>query len=450
MPTPPAAILAYLLPFSVLFSRPVWKNALVLILGAILARGKRTVTSCLRVMGLKSEVNYPKYHWVLSHAKWSSLMASKILLGLIIKYIGTLIPLVFIVDETLERRKGKKIKAKGYYRDAVRSSKKNIVKCFGLKWITLTLLVKFPWSNRRWALPFMTILEPSERSDIAAKRRHKTSVKWTIQMLKQVRRWLPGVSMTILGDGGFATAELCWQCLKLKIGLVLRLRIDARLYDFPAERLPGAKGRPSKKGNKLMSFKDMLKVDGLPWKEIEVNGYGGKRCKLRYITNTALWHVEGNEPVPIKWVLVVDPEGKLDPVPLFSTDINLSAEQIVELFIERWSIEVTFEEVRAHLGVETQRQWSDCAIERTTPALMGIFSLVCLIANALLEGRELEKGEAAWYRKEHGTFSDVLTLVRKELWQWMYYSWFDKNGMIRENQKTEKADWLIDLLGSAA
>ena len=450
MPTPPAAILAYILPFSILFSRPVWQNAFVLIFGAILARGKRTVTSCLRVMGLKDEENFPRYHWVLSHAKWSSLMASRILLGLVIKFIGIQNPIVMVIDETLERRKGKKIKPKGYYRDAVRSSKKTIVKCFGLKWMTLTLLVKFPWSKRRWALPFMTVLEPSERSDKASKRRHKSSVKWSIQMLKQVRRWLPEVAMTVLGDGGFATATLCWECLKLKVNLVSRLRIDARLYDFPVERPSGAKGRPPKKGNKLISFKDMLKVEGLLWKEVEVNGYREKQCKVRYITNTALWHVEGHEPVPIRWVLVVDPTGKMDPVPLFSTDVNLSGERIIELFVERWSIEVTFEEVRAHLGVETQRQWSDGAIARTIPALMGIFSLVCLMANSLLEGRELERCEAAWYQKDSGTFSDVLTLVRKELWRWRYFSWFDKNGMSQENQKAEKVDWFIDLLGSAA
>ena len=190
--------------------------------------------------------------------------------------------------------------------------------------------------------------------------------------------------MTVLGDDGFATADLCWVCLKLKISLVSRLRIDARLYDFPAERLPETKGRPPKKGNKLMSFRDMLKVEGLPWKEVEIIGYGEKQCTLKYITNTALWHVEGHGPVPIRWVLVVDRAGKLDPVPLFSTDVNLSGEQIIELFVERWSIEVTFEEVRAHLGVETQRQWSDGAIARTMPALMGMFSLACLMASALL------------------------------------------------------------------
>jgi hypothetical protein len=130
-------------------------------------------------MGLKGEKNFPRFHWVLSHAKWSSLMASKILLGFLIKYIGISGPFVLVVDETLERRKGKKIKAKGRYRDAVRSSEKNVVKCLGLKWMTLALLVKLPWSERRWALPFMIVLEPSEECNKQANRRHKTSIKWT-------------------------------------------------------------------------------------------------------------------------------------------------------------------------------------------------------------------------------------------------------------------------------
>ena len=122
--TPSSVILNYMLPFAVLFSRPVWKNALILVLGAVLTRSKRTVTACLRVVGLKDEINFPKYHWVLSHAKWSSLMASRILLGLIVSFVGAHQPLFLVIDETLERRKGKKIKAKGYYRDAVRSLKK--------------------------------------------------------------------------------------------------------------------------------------------------------------------------------------------------------------------------------------------------------------------------------------------------------------------------------------
>ena len=445
----PPDILSFLLPFSTLFSAPVWKNALVLILGAILAKGKRTVTSALRYMGHKNEANFPKYHWVLSHAKWSSLNAAKILLGLLVKLIPNKM-VTLVIDETLERRKGKKIKANGKYRDAVRSTQTKAVTCFGLKWLTLTILIKFSWSNRRWALPFMTILEPSEKCDKASNRKHKSSIKWSIQALKQVKRWLSGYSITVLGDGGFATALFCWECIKLNVSLVSRLRIDARLYDFPAERLPGSKGRPAKKGTRLMSFKEMVEIEDAGWVEAVICGYEGKSTKVQYLTNTALWHVEGFEPAPIRWVLVVDPTGKRGPIPLFSTDVNLSAQCIIELYVERWSIEVTFEEVRAHLGVETQRQWSDGAIARTTPALMGLFSLTCLMANSMLQGKELEKGGAAWYRKDQGTYSDVLTLIRKELWRWKSLNGFAEKGVNGEKADRGMVDWLIDMLGSAA
>jgi hypothetical protein len=444
MLTPPPVILQYLTPFSVLFSRSVWGNALVLVIGAILAKGKRTVTSCLRFMGLKDEENFPRFHWVLSHAKWSSLTASRILLGLIVKFCGAFTPLTLAIDETLERRKGKKIKAKGYYRDAVRSSEKNIVKCMGLKWMTLTVLIKLPWSERRWALPFMTVLEPSEECDKKANRRHKTSIRWSIQMLNQVRRWLPTIALTLLADGGFATAQFCWECIRMKISLVSRFRKDTRLYDFPAEVPKGTRGRRAKKGNQLMSFKEMAKCKDLPWQDMEIKGYGGKQSKIQYLTNVSLWCVPGFEPIPVRWVLIIDPTEKNDPLPLFSTNFELEAKEIIELFIERWSIEVTFEEVRAHLGVETQRQWSDGAIARTTPALMGLFSLLSLMAAELLNGKELEKGNAAWYQKEHGTFSDVLTVIRKEIWFWKYTDSFVEN-----EYNSVKIEWLMEMLASA-
>ena len=137
------------------------------------------------------------------------------------------------IDETLERRKGPKIKAKGYYRDAVRSSKNIVVKTSGLKWLTLAVSWRFPFSERYFALPFMTVLEPSAKSDKTAKRRHKTTLQWTIQMLIQVVRWLKNTPIILVGDGGFACGKLAWMCLKLKICLITRLKMNARLYDFP-------------------------------------------------------------------------------------------------------------------------------------------------------------------------------------------------------------------------
>ena len=417
MPFLSPVILSILAPFSVLFSRPVWNNALQLLIGTILCRGKRTVCAALRVMGLSYETAFAKYHHVLNRVAWSPLLAAKILLNLIVSVTGKSNPLVMFIDETLERRKGPKIKAKGYYRDAVRSSKKIVVKSSGLKWLSLALSWRFPFSGRFFALPFMTVLEPSLKSDKAAKRRHKTTLQWTIQMLIQVVRWLKHIPIILVGDGGFACGELAWRCLKLKISLITRLKMNTRLYDFPPEAEPGKRGRKKIKGTKLFSFREMTEIPDLEWKEITVEGYEKKKKRLKYISNVNLWGGDGFPPLPIRWVLVIDPEGELDPVPLMSTDLLMSPEKIITLYIQRWNLEVTFQEVRENLGVETQRQWSDKAIARTTPILLGLYTIVCLICNRLQEERPIEVAQTAWYKKSDATFSDLLKSVRKILWK---------------------------------
>ncbi len=409
-------ILSVLAPFSILFSYPVWNNAVVLFVGTILCKGKRTVCSALRVMGLSNETGFAKYHHVLNRSNWSLLSASKILLKLILTVAGTNMPVVMFVDETLERRKGPKIKAKGYYRDAVRSSKRVVVKSSGLKWLTFSISCCFPFSKRHFALPFMTILEPSERSDKAAKKQHKTTLRWTIQALQQIVRWLVETPIILVGDGGFACADLAWACLKHSVSLISRLKMNAGLYDFPYLNQAG-RGRKRLKGVKLVGFKQMIEMPDLGWEEAIIQGYGKKDKRVKYISNTSLWGADGSHPLPIRWVLVIDPEGELDPLPLMSTDINLSAMQILTLYIKRWNLEVTFEEVREHLGVETQRQWSDKAIARTTPILMGLYTVVCLVANRLHEERPVEVAQTAWYEKTDATFSDLLKAVRKILWK---------------------------------
>jgi IS4 transposase len=404
MPSLSPAILSILSPFAILFSRPVWNNALTLLIGTILCRGKRTVCAALRVMGLSGETAFSKYHHVLNRVAWSPLLASRILLKLLLDMIGTENPLVLFVDETLERRKGPMIKAKGYYRDAVRSSKNVVVKSSGLKWLTIAISWRFPFSARFFALPFMTILEPSKKSDQIAKRRHKTTIQWTIQMLIQLVRWLKNTPIILVGDGGFACGELAWKCLKLNISLISRLKINACLYDFPPADEPGKRERKKMKGARLYSFKEMLGMPDLRWTEIVIEGYGQNKKKLKYISNISLWGADGFMPIPIKWVLVIDPKGELDPVPLMSTNLQLSAEKIITLYIRRWNLEVTFEEVREHLGVETQRQWSDKAIARTTPILMGLYTIVSLICNRLQEERPIEVAQTAWYEKSDATF----------------------------------------------
>jgi hypothetical protein len=417
MPFLSPAILSVLIPFATLFSRPVWKKALILFLGVILCRGKRTVCAALRIVGLSHDSNFSNYHHFLNRDQWSLLTGSRILLSSLAALAGTGNPLIFFIDETLERRKGPMIKAKGYYRDAVRSSKRTVVKSSGLKWLTLAASWQFPFSERCFALPFMTVLEPSLKSDKEANRRHKTTLRWTVQILIQVTRWLKNTPITLVGDGGFACAELAWQCIKLNVCLVTRLKMNARIYDFPAADEPGKRGRKKTKGARLYSFKAMMELPDLPWKEIVIKGYGQKPKRLKYISCISLWGADGFEPVPIRWVLLTDPEGELDPIPLMSTDLTMLPETIITLFIKRWNLEVTFEEVREHLGVETQRQWSDKAIARTTPILMGLYTIICLICNRLQEEAPIEVAQTAWYEKKDATFSDLMKGVRKILWK---------------------------------
>lgn len=446
----PDVALMVLGSFAPMFTRPVWNHVQVLVTGAILCRGSHTVTGVLRTLGLASEESFCNYHRVLSRARWSGLQGAKILLGLLVALAAHLgYPLIILVDETLERRKGKRIKAKGYYRDAVRSTQSKVVKCCGLKWICLMVLVPLPWSPRPWALPFLTLLAPSAQADEKAGRRHKTTVGWTIQAVKQISRWLEAAAFTVVGDGAYASVALAHACMARRATLVSRLRLDARLYGFPAAPVPGKPGRKPKKGVRLPSLKERLEDPTQPWRETEVAWYEGARKTVRVLSGVCLWHTPGEDPVRLRWVLVVDPAGEARPQAFFATDADLTPERIVEIFVLRWNVEVTFEETRRHLGVETQRQWSDLAIARTTPALMGLFSLVCLMACRLVEDGALPVRQAAWYKKTDATFSDVLAFVRRAIWARQYFV-NSEPGSQRLELSLRECEALLDQLSATA
>jgi len=343
MHTLPPAMILRLRSFAPLFSRRVWNHVQVLVTGAMLAPAPRTVTAALRVMGLGTCPHFQRYHRVLNRDHWSALAASRVLLGLLVTTFAPHGPLVIGADETIERRRGAKIAAKGIYRDAVRSSHSHFVKASGVRWICLMLLVPIPWAGRVWALPFLTALASSERANAARGRRHKTPTDWAQQLLRVVRRWYPERTIVAVADSGYAVLSLL-------------------------------------------------------------------------ASHTALWYHTGLPPVPLRWVLIRDPHGVFATQALLCTDLTVAPEQIVAWFVLRWQMEVTLEEVRRHLGVETQRQWTDLAVGRTTPALLGLFALVTLLAHPHLIDATHGIWQAAWYRKRAPTFSDALARVRRELW----------------------------------
>jgi hypothetical protein len=420
----PSELEAILLAFAPLFTCPTWRNARVLLIGAILALARRTVASALRAVGLADEPQFGKYHRVLSRARWSGREAAHILLGLLVAALPAGFPILLLLDETLERRKGRKIRAKGLFRDAVRSSRQNVVRCFGLRWISMMVLVPLPWCRRPWALPFLTVLAPSERTCKKLGQRHKSIAQWSCQMVLQVYRWLGRHPLVVLGDGAYAVVELIGRLQRVKgpITLVARFRWNAALYDPPPPQPPAKRGPKPRKGKRQPSLAARAADPNAAWTRLVVRWYNGILKPVDVLSGHSLWYTPGQAPVPIAWVIVRDPEGKIEDTPIVCSDPNASAQQIVEWFVLRWNIETTFEESRAHLGIETQRQWSDPAIARTTPALFGLYSIITLTALRMVSaGVRPTAQTAAWYRKQEASFSDVLALVRRRIWTVRYF-----------------------------
>jgi hypothetical protein len=375
-------------------------------------------------MGLGDETHFTNYHRILNRARWSPWVLSQLLLGLIIVLFLTVdAPLVLVIDETLERRRGHQIKYKGWYRDPVRSTVRHLTTAGGIRWLCLALLVPVPWSRRQWALPFMVVPALSKATSAQLGKRHRTIIDWTRLMLDKVQRWQPERPLILVGDGTYAAIPLVQYCQRTQrpITLVTRLRIDAKLHDFPVVPAPSKPGPKPKKGARQPSPAAVLEDPTTVWHTLGLPWYGGEEKNLEYVTGVSLWAKRGETPVAIRWVLVRCPHDKhFKPEVFCCAQPNVEVRQILLWVVARWNIEVTFEELRACLGFETQRQWSDRAIERTTPCLFGLFSLTVAMAK-VLHPETLPTRTAAWYAKTEATFSDALAAVRYHLWQSMNY-----------------------------
>ena len=250
-PFDPAGLVSeWLRPFSPLFTRPTWRHVLVLVTGAILAPHQRTVAAVLRAVGLEGTARFARYHAVLNRGCWSALAIARVLLMLLIAAFVPQGPVVIGLDDTIERRWGAKIRARGIYRDPVRSSHGHFVKTSGLRWLCAMLLVPMPCAGRIWALPFLTALCPSERYAAQRRVQHKKLTDWARQMLLQIARWLPERRIIAVADHSFAALDLL-DAVRRHICMISRLRLDARLFAPAAPRHPHAVGRPRCTGERL-------------------------------------------------------------------------------------------------------------------------------------------------------------------------------------------------------
>lgn len=392
MPPLPPEMVALLRTFAPAFGRPTFARALVLLCGTLLASGRRTVAA-LRATGRADDPRFGTYHRVLSRARWSPLALGRLVVG---RLLPADQPVVLLVDETLERRRGKRIAYRGRFRDAVRARGPHVVTCEGVQWLVLAVLVPPALGTPR---PDGPRAQPGDERDAGAAAPHLH----------------PGRELVLVADGAFAAVHLGHACRRAGITFVTRCRMDVALYGPPTPRPAGTRGRKPAKGPRQPTLKDHLAAVATTWARHAVTWYGGEPAEVDLASGAALRHRAGQPPLPVRWVLVRDPAGGRKPFALCCTDPGACPLQALAYYLGRWNVEVTFEELRAWLGAETQRGWCLLTTQRATPCLFGLFSIVALSAQALHPG-QLPAPAAAWYPKAEPTFADARAAVRRALW----------------------------------
>jgi DDE superfamily endonuclease len=419
----PEAILHIFALFAPLFSRPVYNNALGLITAHFLCTGKRTVTNLIRCLGKHTDSKFTKYFYVLRKAKWSTFQASKILFLLI---VNRLVPengrIEINIDSHLNRRRGLKIKGLGYHRDAVASSKRQKVLATGHNWLVATICVRMFGSKYKWSLPFLSYLLTPEKPlsssrnevDLKGKKRHKKMTEITSQFIIQIRRWIgPKREIVVVADSAFCCREVCRTCIKYNVVFCTQLRLDASLHDFPPTQ-KSKRGRPRVAGVRLPNLETLVNDKKQKWVSLLAPWYSGKTKELEVLTGTCLWYHNTVGGVPIRWILTKDPSGQNKPIAILVTDFRMCTEEAIALFVGRWSIETTFQEINQHLGIKTVHTWSDMSINRTVPTIIASYSLACLVVDQATKetGIEIRPETSAWYEKSTVTFSDVMVYLK--------------------------------------
>jgi hypothetical protein len=416
MLTLPAAAAPLLLALTDPLTQATAQRLLLLAVGAILTTGRRTVTHVLATMGGLAQGHFSDYHRVFSRASWSPWAVGQVLARLVLELLPADEPVVVAADDTVAQHRGKRVYGKGRHRDAVRSSHSHTVWKWGHKWVSLAVLVPLPFIRRRWALPVLSVLYRPEDLNRAEGRRHRTPPALARQMLAALIHWFPGRNFVLVADGNFATHQLARFCRRHRrhVTLVSRFYATANLYDPPPPYR--GRGRPRVKGAKRPAPQEVV-ASRRRLRRALVGWYGGQQRRVGLASATGHWYKGGAGLVPVRWVFVRDQQGTHRDEYFFTTEPALTPEQVIGRYTQRWSLETTYQELRAHLGFETSRQRVAASVLRTGPCLLGLFSVISLIYAAHLRDHRPALRPLSWYAKEEPTFADALTTVRRLFWE---------------------------------
>jgi hypothetical protein len=399
--------------------RRTFDRFVLLMSGLIVTMGRRTVSHALRIIAPYLQGHWCNYHRVYSQTRFSMWRLSEALARLLVGMLPADAPIILVADETVDGKEGQHVWAKGTHYDARRSSRRYKHVKFGHQWLVMCLLVWLPGIDRPWALPILSGLCKDKRTGKKIGQRQKPGSVLSRQLLIRLMRWFPERRFILLGDSkALSHALACFARRHAdRVTVISRLRSNANLYGEPAPR-KRVGTTPLKKGKKLPAPREQIRT--LVHQQATVAWYGSRQHRVSYVSEPALWYGKhNNQTIPIRWVGVgADEKLGSDDAYFYCTDPMLPATRIIELYALRWNIEVTFEEARALLGLETTRHWCRQSVLRVTPILLGLFSAVTWIWRQLpQEQRDRCLSETPCYHKRQLTFADALFAVRRELWQ---------------------------------
>jgi hypothetical protein len=409
--------------FQPAFATPTYHRFLVLLLGAIMTTGRQTITNILRTVRQHAKGHVSSYHRVLSQRRWSAWELARRLLAFLLAYGVPTGPVLLAGDDTVAERPGPHVFGKGRHRDGVRSTHSYTAYRWGHKWVVVSVLVKFPFATRPWALPVLIALYRDPDWDQAHGTRHKTPAHLARLLLARVIRWFPERQFIFVGDTGYGTSETARFCSRYgrQLTLVSKFYGDAALYEPPPPRTPSTMGRPRVKGQKLASPQAVV-ANTAERTRLTVAWYGGSTREIEVVTGTGHWYRIGEALVEVRWLYVHDCTGTHRDEYFFTTDVTMSPQQIVACYTQRWSIETTFQECREYLKLESTKGYSQQTVLRLTPCLLGLYTVIVLLYLQLPKTSSTLRA-VFWKGKATVTFSDMMTCVRRAIGeQWFFHT----------------------------
>jgi hypothetical protein len=431
------------------FSTPTYNRFLVLLLGALLTTGRRTITNVLRTVRPQASGHASSYHRVFSQRYWSTWVLARGVMTFLLAYVVPSGPVFLAGDDTVTERPGPKVFGKGRHRDGVRSTHSYTAYRWGHKWVVISVLVKLPWARRPWALPVLVALYRAPEWDQVHGTRHKTPAHIARLLLARLIRWFPDRQFIFIGDTGYGTSETARFCHtpRRPLTLISKFYGDAALYGPPPPRTPTTRGRPRVKGRKLPAPHEVV-AQTTQRPRLTVAWYGGATRTIEVVTGTGHWYRIGESLVEVRWVYVHDCTGTHRDEYFFTTDVTLSPQQIVEGYTQRWSIETTFQECREYLKLESTKCYGQHSVLRLIPCIFGLYTIVVLLYLQLPQPLQA-RGAVCWIGKSTVTFSDMLTCVRRAIWQqWFFHTYRQGRGFAKLSRALQAT--ILDALAPAA